>query len=93
MATPPSDDLHIRVPRKLKHSVQKVLESNGMDISSAVRLFFTHISVRGTLPLPWLTINGFTPEFEESLLRQIRNPDIVATLKTPTDVKKYFDAL
>lgn len=93
MATPPSDDIHVRLPRKLKRSTQKILEANGMDFSSVIRLFFTHITVRGTVPLPWLTVNGLTPEFEESLLKQIRNPDIVATLESPEDVEKFIDGL
>ena len=93
MATPPADDVHVRLPRKLKRDALRVFEANGLDVSSAIRLFFAHVSIRGTMPLPWLTINGLTPEFEQSLLRQIDNPDIVATLETPADVKKYFDAL
>lgn len=91
--TSPTDDIHVRLPRKLKHLAQKILKANGMDFSSAIRLFFAHIAIRGTIPLPWITMNGLTPEFEESLLRQIRKPDVVATLKSKKDIEKFINGL
>ncbi|MSR86826.1 hypothetical protein EXS70_01485 [Candidatus Peribacteria bacterium] len=93
MATSPSDDIHIRMPRKLKRDALKVFEANGLDVSSAIRLFFMHTTMQGTVPLPRVTVNGFTPEFEASLLKQIRNPDIVATLETAEDIEKYINDL
>ena len=71
MATPPSDDIHVRLPRKLKRSAQKVIEANGMDISAAVRLFFMHIVLQGTIPLPWIKVGGLSPKYKEDLLRQM----------------------
>lgn len=93
MAAPLSDDIHIRLPRKLKRSAQKILEANGLDASTVIRLFFTHMTIRGTVPLPWLTVNGLPPELEESLLKQIGDPDIVATLESPEDVDKFINGL
>lgn len=93
MASPPSDDIHIRLPRKLKRSAQKVIEQNGLDVTSAIRLFFMHITVRGTVPLPWLTVNGLSPELEENLLQQIRKPNIGKTLKSSEDIDTFMDAL
>lgn len=93
MTIPASDDIHIRLPRKLKRDAQKVIERNGLDVTSAIRLFFTHMTIRGTIPLPWLTVNGLSPELEESLLKQMRNPDIAATLKSSEDIDKLIDGL
>lgn len=93
MTIPASDDIHIRLPRKLKRDAQKVIERNGLDVTSAIRLFFTHMTIRGTIPLPWLTVNGLSPQLEESLLKQIRNPDIAATLKSSEDIDKLIDGL
>ena len=84
---------HVRIPVALKKAVQAIVERNGMDLASATRLFFTHVAVRGTVPLPWLTVNGFTPEAEAQLLKQIDDKDIVATLKTGKDIDKFIDGL
>ncbi len=91
---PASDDIHVRIPRKLKRAAQKVIEANGLDVSSAIRLFFTHISLRKTIPLKFVTTeSGLPKEFEQSLLKQIAHPDIVATLDTPEDIEKFFNGL
>jgi hypothetical protein len=38
-----------------------------------------------------LTVNGFTPEFEDAVLEAAKEPiDHSATLKTPEDIDKYF---
>ena len=90
---PKTTTFHVRIPVALRKQVKAIVEHNGMDLASVVRLFFRHIAVRGTVPLPWLTVNGFSPEFEQSVLQQIRHPNIVATLKTKKDVRRFFDEL
>lgn len=78
MATSASDDVHFRIPRKLKRSAQKVIEANGMDMSSAIRLFFTHITLRQTIPLTFVTTdNGLPKEFEEHLLALANSNDFI----------------
>lgn len=67
-----STTIHIRVPGKLKKAAQKIAEANGLDLSSAIRIYLTHMDIRGTLPLPSLTVNGFTEEEEEEILRRDR---------------------
>ena len=75
-------------------NARKIVERNGLDLPTAVRLFFTHIIANGTMPLPWLTVNGFTVEAEKKLLTQMRKPDIVGPpLKTRKDIDAFFDAL
>ena len=43
-------NLHIRLPRKLKRDAELVIEALGLDTSSAIRLFFTQITLFGTIP-------------------------------------------
>lgn len=80
--------IHVRVSDKLKKSAQKVAEANGLDLSSCIRVFLTHMNVRGVMPLPSLTVNGFTEEEEEEILRRtkeeprIRIDDIDAFIKS-----------
>lgn len=68
--------IHVRVSDKLKKAAQKVAEANGLDLSSCIRVFLTHMNVRGVMPLPSLTVNGFTEEEEEEILRRAKEPTI-----------------
>lgn len=45
-------NVHIRIPAKLKREAEKVMEALGLDTSSAIRLFFTQMTVQQTLPFP-----------------------------------------
>lgn len=60
--------LNIRVDKKLKKMAQAVAEGLGLDLSSCIRMLLTQMAQRGTLPLPRLTVNGFTEEEEQELL-------------------------
>lgn len=68
--------IHIRLSQKLKRTAEKIAEANGLDLSSCIRMFLTHMNVRGSLPLPPLTVNGFTVEEEEEILRRSKEPRI-----------------
>ncbi len=52
--------IQIRIDTDTKKKTQKILESIGLDISSAVRLFFKQIINTGALPLENRDENGFT---------------------------------
>ena len=68
--------IHVRVPGKLKKAAQKIAEANGLDLSSCIRVFLTHMDIRGIMPLPQLTVNGFTEKEEEEILKAIKEPAI-----------------
>lgn len=68
--------IHIRLSSKLKKAAEEIAEANGLDLSSCVRMFLTHMNVRGALPLPPLTVNGFTVEEEDEILRAMNEPTI-----------------
>ena len=77
--------LHIRIPAKLKKAAQKIAEANGLDLSSVIRMYLVHMEVRGTIPLPPLTINGYTEEAEQEILRRMKEPGIRVK-----NMKEYF---
>jgi addiction module RelB/DinJ family antitoxin len=79
--------IHIRVPAKLKKAVQEIAEANGLDLSSCIRIFLTHMNVRGIMPLPHLTVNGFTEEEEREILKRIEEPVIVVD-----DIDAFIDS-
>lgn len=64
--------IHVRLPQNLKKKVQEIAEANGLDISSCIRIFLTHMNVRGVIPLPSLTVNGFTEAEETEILQRMR---------------------
>jgi len=88
-----STTFHFRLPRKLKKDAQAVIEKNGLDMPSAVRLFLAHVVARGTIPLQWISVNGFTEEAEKKVLAQIEKGDIVKTLTTDDAISAFVDAL
>ncbi len=81
--------IHIRVPGKLKKAAQKVAEANGLDLSSCIRMYLTHMEVRGTMPLPPLTVNGFTEAEEEEILRRAREEPRMKIQNIKTYLKKF----
>lgn len=64
-----SSHLHLRLPTDLKRKAEKIIERSGLDMSTAVRLYFTQIADQGAIPLKFRTVNGYTPEFEAELRR------------------------
>jgi len=64
-------NINIRIDQKLKKAANEVLSNVGLDMSSAVKLFLTQMVIAKKIPFRVLTVNGFTPEFEEELLKDI----------------------
>ena len=58
----------VRVRKDIKKKAQDVAEGLGMDLSTCVRMLLTQMAQRGVLPLPRLTVNGFTEEEEKEIL-------------------------
>lgn len=85
--------LHIRMPAKLKKDAQKIAKRNGIDLPTVVRIFFTHMVDKGTVPMTWLTVNGMTVQAEQALSEQVRHPDIVGTMRSKKEVDRFIDDL
>ena len=63
--------IQVRTEPALKRSVQRILKSLGLDLSSAINLYLMQIRIHKGIPFRILTENGFLPEQEESMLREI----------------------
>lgn len=71
--------IQIRIDSKLKKEADRVFDELGLDTPTAIRMFLSK-SVR-TRSIPFelnnnLTENGFTPEFEDEILRASKEPSI-----------------
>ena len=83
--------IHIRMPKVLKKAAEEIMQANGLDMSSAIRLFFVHIVTQRTIPLKFVTINGLPPALEEELRNMpLDTKNIVGPFRS---TKKLLDAL
>lgn len=80
--------IHLRLPDDLKKAAQAVAEANGLDLSTCIRMYLHYLQVRGTLPLPALSVNGFTAEEEEEILRRSQGKRI--RVKNAKAALKHF---
>lgn len=61
--------LQVRIDENTKKSAKKVLDKIGMDMSSAVKVYFKQIVITQGLPFPLLTENGLTVQQEKEILK------------------------
>lgn len=64
--------IQVRVEAKLKHDADLIFEDLGLDTPTAIRLFLKKVVVYKSIPFElkvFQTENGFTPEFEEEVLK------------------------
>ena len=88
--------LQVRIYKKTKQNVKKILDDLGLDISSAVKLYFRQIQQAQGLPFRVLTTNGYTPEFEQEILDQsneLLRQRKRGTLKTYSSSRQLFKEL
>ena len=62
--------IQVRTDAELKKNAQKILEEMGLDLSSAINVYLKQIVLTGSIPFPLRTVNGFTPEQENQILRE-----------------------
>jgi|SRR3989339_866885 len=69
LTTPNMSTLQVRIDEKTKKLAKKVLDRIGMDMSSAVKVFFRQIVITNGLPFQPLTENGLTEKQEREILK------------------------
>ncbi len=83
-----STTIQIRIDETLKKKAQKVADAIGMDLSSVIKTTLTQmVRVKG-LPFTPRTENGFTPEYEERMVRETE--EAIRSGKRYTDVRKML---
>jgi len=88
--------IQVRFPDKKKKSVEKILESLGLDMTTAVRMFLYRVEMDQGLPFPVtkkLTVNGFTPEFEAEALEAMNTPEDSVKFDNDDDAIAYLRKL
>ncbi|MEK7137397.1 MAG: type II toxin-antitoxin system RelB/DinJ family antitoxin [Patescibacteria group bacterium] len=85
-----SSHLHLRLPAKLKKQAQHIIEASGLDVSSAVRLYFAQIVLHQAIPLKFLTVNGLPPEFERELHALAEDKENIEGPFTPEEAIQHL---
>ena len=62
--------IQIRIDKKMKKDADKTLRDMGLDMSSGIKLFLNQVILKQGLPFRVLTENGYTPEYEERMIRE-----------------------
>jgi DNA-damage-inducible protein J len=92
MITKNNEQLQIRIDLKTKNEAKKILESLGMDMSSAIKIFFRQIINTKNFPCEIRDENGFTLKNAEILRESIMDAkNSKKTFKNASDLIK--DAL
>ena len=67
MSTKAMSQIQVRIDTQTKNKAKKVLNSIGLDLSSAIKLHLKQIINMGTLPYEVRDENGFTPQKAQEL--------------------------
>ena len=85
--------MHLRLSPKLKRDAERVFEACGIDASTAIRLFFVSVVAKKTIPLKFLTMNGYPQEFEEELGMLADDSKNLSGPFSATEATKHLRAL
>lgn len=88
--------IQVRIDEKTKKSAQKVLNEIGLDMSSAVKIYFKQIILNKGIPFRILTENGFTPEQEMEILKaaeEAKKGINITRVMDRKEAKKHLDSL
>ena len=85
--------IQIRIDEKTKKSAKKVLDSIGMDMSSAVKVYLHQIVTTQGIPFPLLTENGLTIKQEKEILKALAEAKRGINVSGPFEGKEITDYL
>lgn len=78
-----SEQLQIRIDAATKKEAKKILDSLGMDMSSAVKIFLRQVINTGNFPCELRDVNGFTLQsaqvLRESILDAEKSPNVFSS--------------
>lgn len=89
--------IQVRIDEKIKKSAKKVLDSIGMDMSSAVKIYLYQIVKTQGIPFQLLTENGLTMQQENAINKASeeaeRGINISGPFVTAKETQDYLDSL
>jgi len=71
MSTTQTATIQLRIDSRTKLKAQNIFKKLGTDLSSAMKLFLSQVIRTKSIPFVARTVNGYTPEYEQSLIDEI----------------------
>lgn len=91
---PSSTSLHLRLPAKLKRDAERIFHASGLDMSTAIRLFFVSTVSKNAVPLKFQTQDGYPPDFVDELKRLAADKEnIVGPFDSAEEAIAHLNAL
>lgn len=86
--------IQLRIDSDTKLKAQNILKKLGTDLSSAMKLFLTQVIRTKSIPFIARTENGYTPEYEQMILEEIKAMDRgeVKHFKTVAELMKDLNS-
>lgn len=66
-----STTIQIRTKAQLKNDAQKIFNTLGLDLSTAINIYLQQVVLRKGIPFTMLTENGMTPAMEAKILKEV----------------------
>lgn len=88
--------LQIRIDQKVKKDAKKVFDKVGLDMSSAIKVYFKQVVITQGIPFPLLTENGLTIQQEAEILKaseEAKHGINVTRTKNWKEAKAHLDSL
>ncbi|OGJ60315.1 hypothetical protein A3A67_02365 [Candidatus Peribacteria bacterium RIFCSPLOWO2_01_FULL_51_18] len=63
--------IQVRTDEKIKRTAMLILNKLGMDLSTAINIYLVRIIEKKGIPFEIVTENGFTPEEEARILKEM----------------------
>lgn len=82
--------LQIRIKEETKQEAKKILETLGLDMSGAITIFLHQVILKKGIPFPVITENGFTPAFEQEVLKAEKSADSSPAFTNGKDAIAYL---
>lgn len=84
----------IAIDKKTKEKAAKRAKKEGITLSALVRIFLTSYAEEkiNIVAQPILTVNGFTPEFENEVLEAAKDPDFDGPFETAEEFLKFLNS-
>ncbi len=67
----PMTTIQVRVDEKTKAKARKIFGKMGLDVSSGIKLYLARVIQDECMPFTPRTANGYTPEQEKRLIREV----------------------
>ena len=89
-----STTIQLRVDKRTKDQAQVILKKLGLDLSSGIKQFLAQVVNTKSIPFRARTVNGYTPEYEQSLLDEVKAMDAgaVKSFKTVEEFMKDLNS-